>query len=72
MAAATILPLAATEGAIQQFVPTADTIIVEARLTTPTANCPCCGVASSRRQSQYQRTLADLSLLSYCSSIGSI
>jgi transposase len=60
MAAATILPLAATEGAVQQLVPTADAIIVEARLTTPTANCPCCGVAASRRQSQYQRTLADL------------
>ena len=60
MAAATILPLAATEGAVQQLVPTADAIIVEARLTTPTATCPCCGVAASRRQSQYQRTLADL------------
>ncbi len=60
MAAATILPLAATEGAVQQLVPTADAIIVEARLTTPTANCPCCGTTASRRQSQYQRTLADL------------
>jgi len=60
MAAATILPLAATEGAVQQLVPTADAIIVEARLITPTATCPCCGVAASRRQSPYQRTLADL------------
>jgi len=60
MAAATILPLAATEGAVQQLVPTADAIIIEARLTTPTASCPCCGVAASRRQSHYQRTLADL------------
>jgi hypothetical protein len=60
MAATAILPLAATEGAIQQLVPTADAIIVEARLTTPTAACPCCGVVASRRQSQYQRTLAEL------------
>jgi transposase len=57
---ATILPLAATEGAIQQLVPTDTAIIVEARLTTPTVPCPCCGVAASRRQSQYQRTLDDL------------
>ncbi len=60
MVTATILPLAATEGAIQQLVPTADAIIIEAHLTAPTAPCPCCGVAASRRQSQYQRTLADL------------
>jgi transposase len=60
MAAAAILPLAPTEGAIQQLVPTAEAIIIEARLTAPTAICPCCGVAASRRQSQYQRTLADL------------
>ena len=60
MAAAALLPLATTEGAVQQLVPTADAIIIEARLTTPTANCPCCGVAASRRQSSYQRTLADL------------
>jgi transposase len=60
MAAAAILPLAATEGAVQQLVPTADAIIVEARLTTPTAICPCCGVTARRRQSQYLRTLADL------------
>ena len=33
MTARAILPLAATEGAIQQLVPTADTIIIEARLT---------------------------------------
>ncbi len=60
MAAAAILPLAATEGAIEQLVPTADAVIIEARLTTPTAICPCCGAAARRRQSQYQRTLADL------------
>jgi len=60
MTAAAILPLAATEGAIQRLVPTADAIIIEARLTTTTALCPCCGVAASRRQSHYQRTLADL------------
>jgi len=60
MAVAAIVPLAATEGAIQQFVPTADAIIIEARLTAPTALCPCCGIAARRRQSQYQRMLADL------------
>jgi transposase len=60
MTAAAILPLAATEGAIQQLVPTADAITIEARLTALTAICPCCGAAASRRQSQYQRTLADL------------
>lgn len=60
MAAAAILPLAATDGAVQQVVPTDEAIIIEARLTTPTATCPCCGIAASRRQSQYQRTLADL------------
>ncbi len=60
MVTATILPLAATEGAIQQLVPTGEAIIIEARLTAPTAICPCCGVAANRRQSQYQRTLADL------------
>jgi len=60
MSATAILPLAATEGAIQQLVSTDTAIIVEARLTTPTAVCPCCGVAASRRQSQYLRTLADL------------
>jgi transposase len=60
MAAAAILPVAATEGAIQQIVPTSDAIIIEARLTAPTAICPCCDVTAHRRQSQYQRTLADL------------
>ena len=60
MAAAALLPLATTEGAVQQVVPTEAAIIIEARLTTPTANCPCCGVAASRRQSAYSRTLADL------------
>ena len=60
MTAATLLPLATTEGAIQQLVPTAEAVIIDARLTTPTVPCPCCGVAASRRQSQYQRTLADL------------
>ncbi len=60
MAAAAILPLAATEGAIEQFVPADGAIIIEARLTTPTAICPCCGVAAGRRQSRYIRTLADL------------
>lgn len=60
MSAAAILPLAATAGAIQQFVPTPDAIIIEARLTAPTAICPCCGTTASRRQSQYQRMLADL------------
>ncbi len=60
MAATAILPLAATEGAIQQLVPTDTAIIIEARLTTLTATCPCCGVAARRRQSQYQRRLADL------------
>lgn len=60
MAATAILPLAATEAAIQQLIPTADAITIEVRLTAPTAICPCCGVAASRRQSQYQRTLADL------------
>ncbi len=60
MTAATLLPLATTEGAIQQLVPTAEAIIIDARLTTPTVPCPCCGVAASRRQSQYQRTLDDL------------
>lgn len=60
MAATAILPLVATEGAVQQLVPTADAIIIEARLTAPTATCPCCGVAASRRQSAYSRTLADL------------
>ncbi len=60
MAATAILPLAATEGAIQQLVPTADAVTIEARLTALTAVCPCCGVAASRRQSAYSRTLADL------------
>src|SRR5436305_4648703 len=60
MAAAALLPLATTDGAVQQVVPTDEAIIIEARLTTPTAACPCCGVAACRRQSQYQRTLADL------------
>ncbi len=60
MVTATILPLAATEGAIQQLATTDDAIIIEARLTTPTAVCSCCAAAASRRQSQYLRTLADL------------
>jgi transposase len=60
MVTAAILPLSTTTGAVQQLGATADAIIVEARLTTLTANCPCCGVAASRRQSAYSRTLADL------------
>jgi transposase len=60
MATTAILPFAPTESAIQQLTTTDDTIIVEARLTAPTASCPCCGVAASRRQSHYSRTLADL------------
>ncbi len=60
MVTATILPLAATEGAVQQLGPTDEAIIIEARLTAPTASCPCCGVAAGRRQSNYLRTLADL------------
>lgn len=60
MAPAAILPLATTEGAVHELIPTADAITIEVRLTAPMANCPCCGVAASRRQSQYQRMLADL------------
>ena len=60
MVTATILPLAATEGVIQQLATTDDAIIIEARLTVASATCPGCGVAATRRQSRYWRTLADL------------
>ena len=60
MVTATILPLAATEGAIQQLATTDDAIIIEARLTVASATCPGCGVAATRRQSRYWRIRADL------------
>lgn len=69
MAAAANLPLATIEGAVHQLIPTDEAITREARLTTPTVACPCCGVAASRRQSRYLRRLADLPWLGVPSSL---
>jgi transposase len=44
---------------IEQVTVTND-VVITTRATSPTASCPCCGTASSRVHSHYQRTLCDL------------
>jgi transposase len=52
-----LLPVGVT---VDRLLPAGDTIVVEAHTTSPSANCPLCHQASSRRQSTYLRRLADL------------
>jgi transposase len=60
MATATILPLTAAQGTVQQLAPSDGALIIEAALTAATATCPRCGQPATRVQSRYWRTLADL------------
>jgi transposase len=46
--------------AVDRLLPAGDTIVIEAHATSPSASCPLCHQASSRRQSSYRRRLADL------------
>jgi transposase len=46
--------------AVNRLLPAGDTIVIEAHATSPSASCPLCHQASSRRQSSYRRRLADL------------
>jgi transposase len=48
---------------------TAITMVV--RACRPTARCPVCGTPATRVHSRYDRTIADLLLLSYCAPTGS-
>jgi transposase len=52
-----LLPVGVT---VDRLLPADDTIVIEAHATSPSANCPLCHHASSRRQSTYRRRLADL------------
>jgi transposase len=52
-----LLPVGVT---VDRLLPADDTIIIEAHATSPSASCPLCQHASSRRQSTYRRRLADL------------
>ncbi len=60
MATATILPLTAAQGTVQQLAPSAGARIIEAALTASTAACPRCGRPATRVQRRYWRTLADV------------
>ena len=53
MSTATLLPVRATEGTIQQLVATDAAIIIEAALTAPTATCPSCGTPATRVQRRH-------------------